>query len=61
MSSSDVEMLKTSEWKEILVMIYSLVTWEQVCGVWCDPVIVCGPTSILLLPRTGTPQSLPAA
>ena len=35
MSSSDVEMLKTSmsEWKEILVMIYSLVTWEQVCGV----------------------------
>ena len=34
MSSSDVEKLKSSMtgWREILVMVHSVVTWEQVCG-----------------------------
>ena len=44
MSSSDVENMKSSltGWREILVMIHSVVTWEQVYGVWYSVLCYCG-------------------
>ena len=40
MSSSDVANMMSSltGWREILVMIHSVVTWEQVCVV-CEGVV----------------------
>ena len=47
MSLSDVEQMKSrmTGWREILVMIHSVVTWEQVyvviCGLrWCGSVVL---------------------